>query len=448
MRSSLLLHKLTHGRSFHADASVTAAANIAIAGMGFCTGILAARMLGPNGRGQLAAIQTTPSVIATFAMIGMPEALVYFSARETSEAGRYLGTAVTLSLVSSLPAMILAYFAMPLLVHAQGSSIVYYARLYLLIAPLYATAGMLLHPLRGTSEFRAWNVLRTAVPVLALAVLAIAYETQRQTSAFIAFGNLTTYAILLVPGAWMVRGRIRTPYTPDAAKTVPMLRYGFPCMMSGLPQMLNLRLDQMLMAAFLPAHALGLYVVAVSWSGAVLPLLTSIGATLLPSIASTNDKLGASLLMCVGVRMTTLLSVIICGILVITTPFALPLLFGDRYRGSIKAALILIPAGGLLGVNFSLQEGIRGLGQPYAVLRAETFGLAVTAIALTVMLRPLGIIGAAAASILGYLAVTFLLLASATRITGTSVLSLIVPSLEEIQHGVKRIIAATKEEAA
>src|ERR1700728_3512098 len=105
--------RLRGQRSLGADASLTALTNLAIGAMGFCTGIISARMLGAHGRGELAAIQTTPSVIASLAMIGMPEALVYFSAREPEQSGSYLGTAASLSLISSLPFVVLAWLSMP-----------------------------------------------------------------------------------------------------------------------------------------------------------------------------------------------------------------------------------------------------------------------------------------------------------------------------------------------
>ena len=143
-------------------------------------------------------------------------------------------------------------------------------------------------------------------------------------------------------------------------------------MMTGLPQMLNLRLDQMLMAAFLPSSQLGLYVVAVAWSSAVSPLLTSIGTTLLPAVASADDHARASARMSEGVRMTALMAIVVCALVAAMAPFVIRFLYGVRFSGAIPAALILVPAAGVLGVNFSVQEGIRGFGRPYLVLRAET----------------------------------------------------------------------------
>ena len=323
-------------RSLGADASVTAATNMAIAGMGFCTGIVAARMLGPRGRGKLAAIQTTPSFIALFALVGMPEALVYFSAQKPAQAGRYLVTATGLSLAASVPCMALAYLGMPLLLHAQGTNIVAAARWYLLIAPIWAVVAMMYHPLRGIGEFQAWNALRLCVPLLALCVLVLAYLTGLMTPAFVAFGNLTTYAIMVCPCIWLVRRLLHGPFQLDSEEVGPMLRYGLPCVMTGLPQMLNLRLDQILMATFLPPQKLGLYVVAVAWSGAVFPLLTSIGSTMLPSVAAARDYARASARMCDGVRTTALLAIATCMVVGGATPLAIPALFGARFRASTE----------------------------------------------------------------------------------------------------------------
>jgi Na+-driven multidrug efflux pump len=110
--------------------------------------------------------------------------------------------------------------------------------------------------------------------------------------------------------------------------------------------------------------------------------------------------------------------------------------------------LILVPAAGILGINFALQEGLRGLGYPYAVLQAELAGLVVTAIALATMLRPLGIAGAAFASLFGYSTVAISLLISAKRIARISPLSLVLPRLDEIKTSFRRVSAIARSTAA
>src|SRR5262249_1651663 len=128
--------------------------------LGIMTGMLAARLLGPQGRGELAAIQTWPSCIATLAMLGLHDALVYYSAREPRRAGRYLSTAIVLALLTTLPFMATGYLLMPALLSAQKHEVVTAAQWYLLLIPIFALVAMPYHPLRGLNDFALWNTLR------------------------------------------------------------------------------------------------------------------------------------------------------------------------------------------------------------------------------------------------------------------------------------------------
>src|ERR1700722_6851549 len=112
---------------------------VTIAGNGLTTlcwlgsGMMAARLLGPTGRGELAAIQTWGGFISILAMMGMPDALVYFSAREPARAGAYTFSAIVLALLGCLPLLAIGYLAMPALLSAQSSTVVTEARIYLLL---------------------------------------------------------------------------------------------------------------------------------------------------------------------------------------------------------------------------------------------------------------------------------------------------------------------------
>ena len=434
-----VLRKVRSLGSFGANTIFTVAANLTIAALGMGTGIIAARLLGAQGRGELAAIQTWPSFIGALAMMGMPEAIIYHSARDSGAAGEYLGSGILLAMIASLPFMPVAYSMMPVLLHAQSPTIIRAARWYLFIVPIYATVGMLHNPLRGRNDFVPWNILRICPLLTWIVVLALAWIFGCTTPTFLAGANLAGLSALLAPSILIVRRRIPGPFFPDYRKLGSMLRYGIPCVTTKVPQVLNLRLDQMLMAAILPPQQLGLYVVAVAWSSASEPLIGAVGAAILPSVASANKPQDAARRFGEGARIASLLAFATGAALAIATPVGIAVLFGAQYRGSISAALILVPAGAVLGLNYVLQEGLRGLGQPYAVLQAEFMGLAVTALALVLMLRPLGITGAALSSLLGYSTVTAGLLANAKRFTGSTPAALLCPRVDEIRLGLRRL---------
>jgi O-antigen/teichoic acid export membrane protein len=377
-------------------------------------------------------------------MLGMPEAVVYYSARDQSAAGRYLGSAVFVALISSVPFMLTAYLLTPLMLRAEAPAIISAGRWYLLFVPISALVGMPTHPLRGRSDFAPWNLMRLMPNTLWIVVLMLAWACSRTVPTFVAAGNLIALSLLAMPFAALVARRVPGPFTPDLQKLPSMLEYGLPCMMTGMPQMLNLRLDQMLMAALLSPRDLGLYVVAVAWSSAAAPLLNAVGAVMTPAVASATDAAHGARRLAAGARITAALAIMLCLILGAMTPVAIVLLFGEHFRASIPAALILVPAAGILGLNLVLQEGLRGMGRPYAVLRAELAGLAVTAVALIALLRPMGIMGAAIASLLGYSTVSAVLLINARRYAGTSPRELLLPRPGELRLTLVRLAALVR----
>jgi O-antigen/teichoic acid export membrane protein len=113
------------------------------------------------------------------------------------------------------------------------------------------------------------------------------------------------------------------------------------------------------------------------------------------------------------------------------TPVAIVTLFGSDFRAAVPAALVLVAAALVLGFNFVAAEGLRGIGRPVAALVAELVGVLITVGGLVVMLKPLGIVGAAIASLLGYGAVGAVLTLMAARAIDCSVVELIVPTRME-----------------
>jgi O-antigen/teichoic acid export membrane protein len=436
--------RLRAERSFHADATLTAVTNLALAAMGFCTGIIAARMLGPHGRGELAAIQAWPLFIATLSVLGMSEAVVYYSARDEPAAGRYLGSAILVASMSSVPFSVVGYVLMPLMLHAQTSTIVLAGRWYLLIVPINALAGMPLHTLRGRSDFALWNLMRLMPNALWVGVLMLAWLVSRATPTFVAAANLVALALLIIPFNALVTRRVPGPFAPDPQKLPSMLSYGLPCVMTGVPQILNLRLDQMLMAALLPPRDLGLYAVAVAWSSVAAPLLNAVAAVTTPAVASAGDQAHGAWRMAAAARGTAALAFMLCLTVAVLTPFAILVLFGEHFRECIPAALVLVPGAGILGLNLVLQEGLRGMGRPYAALQAELAGLFVTGAALATMLQPMGIMGAAISSLLGYSTVTAMLLGYASHHARMPLNELLIPRLSEIRFIFARLASSMR----
>ena len=429
-----LVRALSSTSSFGTHLIMTSGTNLLLALLGLLTGSCAARLLGPGGRGELAAIQMWPAFLATIANLGLPQALIFFSARSAEQAGRYLGSATLLALVASVPFMAAGYVVLPHVLSAQSVDAVAAARWYLLLLPIQALGAMPYHLLRGRSDFALWNTLRLAPGIGWLGIITGAWMLGAARPALIAFLYLAFLALLVIPTFLVLRGRVAGPFRPAPQHWRPMLGYGFPSVLSGVPQLLNLRLDQLLMAAFLPMQTLGLYVVAVTWSGAVAQLPNALGTVLFPKTAAQRDPHQRAQVFAQGSRLAALCALSVGAGVALITPWAIPLLFGERFAAAVPAGLVLVGAAAVAAVNSVLEEGLRGLGHPAVPLWAELGGLVVTGLALLLLLVPFGIMGAAIASVLGYSAVMCTLVVCIRRRTGCSLTALFRPNQRDFQQ--------------
>ncbi len=352
-------------------------------------------------------------------------------------------SALSCALAAVIPFSLLGYALIPVLLRAQAPWVVAEARWYMSVFPaVIIVGGTLLISLRARGHFLIWNVFRTAPAVSLLGVLAAAWLYNRATPGFIAAGTVLMWLLMAAALAHIVLTRIPGPYLPHVRQSGAMLRYGLPNVLGGLPQLLNYRLDQILMAGMLPARMLGFYVVAVAWSGALGPVLSAVGSVLFPHIASQPSSQRRALLFPKAIRLSALTSLCLAAGVLLITPWAITLVFGRAFHASIRPACVLVIAAAAATVNTVLEEGIRGLGHPAVVTRAEFAGLAVTFVALLVLLPTMGIMGAALASMLAYGTVSAVLLFESRSLTGCRMSDLLIPVGGEVRAEWNRLLAA------
>ena len=418
--------------------ALTMTTDALLAGLSVASGVLAARLLGPTGRGELAAIQTWPTLLASFAMLGIPAALAYYSAREPDNAGRRLTTAMLSTALACLPFVVAGYLILPRLLSAQSAAVVQAAREYLWLLPLYALVGMLHHPLRGRNDLGAWNLVRLMPTIMWILLLLTSAVVGFARPAPLARGYLIGLALLFFPMGYVVIRRLPGSFRPSTALVRPMLRYGLPSVLSVVPSTLNLRLDQMLMAGLLAPQVLGWYVVAVAWSGAVSPLLGPLSSTMLPRVAgapidsTVNRSAHQAQLLAQSARLGCLLASLMAAGIALIAPLAVPIIFGQAYFPAVPAAMILSVAAGILILKDVMAAGALSLGQPRFVLLAESVGLVVTVTLLWLLLRPFQLIGAALASAISYATVLGVLVQQLRRQTGLTASQLLVPTRADI----------------
>ncbi|MBV8770934.1 MAG: polysaccharide biosynthesis C-terminal domain-containing protein [Deltaproteobacteria bacterium] len=408
-------------------ALTTTGTNVVISVLGMCTGVMAARLFGPKGRGELAAIQAWPNALGSLGLLGTAEALVYFCVREREQRGSYMSASLLIASAGALICSFAGFVAMPWLLKAQSPSVIWGARIFLLQIWLYLVLAMPTEVLRAAGRFFAWNAIRVCPIVLWTAVLVAAWFEGSSNPVLIACASVMLSWIILPAVAVLVHSEVPKLALPSRAQLAQILRFGVPAMCAFVPQIMNLKLDQILMAGLMPPMVLGQYVVGVAWSNAGMPFVHGLALVVVPDLAGRADAASQGEALARVSRMAILMGALIALGLLASAPLGIPFFFGARFRPAVRAAEILTLAGVVAGFNLVLSEGMRGLGRPVAALRAELLALAVTAGGLWLFLRPFGILGAAIVSLAAYSCTALWLIAEARAATGVSMMDLAVP---------------------
>ncbi len=425
-------HHLQHISNFGSLLILTMSANIFLSVLGLISGLLAARLLGPVGRGELAAIQTWPNFLAGICMLGVPEALAYFSAREPAQAGRWLTTSILVVLIACLPFVMGGYILMPHLLNAQRTEVIQAAQLYLGLLPIYA-GWLPYHVLRGKNDLVAWNILRS-IPIISwVIILLLGVGLKLNDPILLSQIYLISLGLLISANFYVIKYRLTGPFQPSPKLIAPMLNYGLPSVLSRIPTTANLRLDQMLMIAWLEPRVLGLYTVAVAWGNTVSPVLGALSETLLPRVAAIHSPVQQARVLAQTIRLGTIISALVALGVALLSPLAVPMLFGSAYLASVPSAILLAFAAGVYALKQLLATGALSLGRPQLVLVAETAGMGITILLLAWLLPRYQLVGAAIASLISYLVVCLVLLGLIKKQSNLTLSELLLPTSADVK---------------
>jgi O-antigen/teichoic acid export membrane protein len=401
--------------------------------------VICARMLGPRGRGAFSVIQLWPITAAGLGTLGLPRAVTYYlGKRRYPEASVVTTGAVALLAAAALSAGIL-YMLMPMLTASQPGSVAIYARWCIVLLPILYLGSLPYYVLQGLNRLRTWNIVRFQFPVLWLAMHVMGYLLGRRDLVFYVWGYIIVTSLHNLTWLFVFIDDFRVVGKLHAVIAHGLFQYGLPLTLGSMPQFLNLRLDQVLMAALVPPGILGLYITAVAWSGLIMPALTALSQVLFPMILSVRDSTRQYELLGKSLRLTTICAAVCAGALIVVTPAAIPFIYGKSFQGAALPACILAVGAVFLSINSVLSEGFRAIGLPKFPMYGELAGFLATGSLLAILLPRWPLVGASVASVISYGVTTTVLIVCAARTDGTSVMHLVAPRLADV-HALQRVI--------
>lgn len=422
------------------DVSTSFLAAVSIQAANLANGILLARLLGPEGRGELAAVILWPSVIAALGGLGINDAVIYHSSPGRSRPERVYATGVVLALVQSAALVLIGAFLLPLLYADYAPEVRGAAYVYLLFIPL-SLAGTYAHSiLSGRLRFGAWNALGVLTAMATPLAVGAAALLAGVSVLGCAVAMVAAQAIAMLSTHVVVIRRGLAGWRPSLSLARSLFGYGLPVYVGLVGVMLNDRLDRMLISQWLAPEDFGLYVVAGSLASGAVVLATTLGNLAFPKIAAQGEAdpqrgviLGRYL------RFALLLTAGAALVLGVLAPWLVSLLFGAAFVEAVPIVRVLLLAMIAVAGKRILIQGFKANGRLRAVAVAEPAALLANAAALVVLLPTLGIIGAAWATVITNAIVCAGLLAHSRRALDVGAAALLRPQPEDMTAAVRQV---------
>lgn len=383
--------------------------NFATMVLSLLTGSLQAQLLGPGGRGELAQIQLWGFFIIFMGHIDVPNALIYYVSQDNERVGSWITSAWLIMLPLGVGWVLLGLLVLPLLMQGINPDIIHAAQVFMLAVPI-GYINLVNMALLGMKKFGHWSVYRIHTPLLFVILLLYLGITGSATPFNIAYGYLfilSITALLIVVLLQLAHIRLERPTLQRARQ---LLSYGARSILGTAPDMMNTRVDQLILALLVDSRFVGLYVVSVSWSLTMTEgLFKALGTVLFPHLAGELDQERRTRLTLRAVNLSARAAVLLAIGMAVATPIVFPLLFGQEFAAAIPVALILVGASVFHELKVVMSDSLRGLGRPGRVAIAECAALIVTCVGLLATVRTLGIMGAALTSMAAYaLAASFM----------------------------------------
>ncbi len=382
-------------------------------GLGILTSILAARMLGPVGRGEYAAIIIWPMGIVMLFSFGMNQAIAFNVAQRAFTLSEVVAAATTIGLIQSAFTIIVGLLIVPHALAHYSPTVQHLGTVFVLVTPALIFSGYPANLFQGLPDLLRFNLIRITAQFTFFAGLVALYFTSRGTLRSVISWQVLGYIAALSVGLVMAWHTLRPRLRWSKAAIPSLLHFGFRTQATNLSSYFNQRIDQLILSLFVPPQQLGFYAVAVTLSTAVTVFPQAAGIVTF-SRGSGQGREDAVATIGHSFRASLVWLLLCCTVLYVLAPFLIRLVFGAAFDGSILACRILLPGALMIGLNQVLYNGASALGRPGLPSIAEGVSMAVTAIGLYSLVPHYGYIGAAVVSSVAY-TVSFLLMLTLTH---------------------------------
>jgi len=374
--------------------------NLAIQVANVFTGVATARLLQPEGRGELAAVILWPSILAGLGILGTNWALTREVAAHPEKEADLAKTAVVLGVGQAAVCMALGYFLVPQVLPTDKQHLIPLTRFYLLWLPLNFVALNLIALDHGGLKWLRFNLFRLSMVIPYLLIILVLWLFQ-VTMMFWFITAIIVSNLITVIIRFCIHWRKICLGRTSWAESLHILKGGLPYFLATASSVIALQADKALMVSLLSSEAVGWYAAAFTFAAAHSSLGGALGVTSFAALANETDPVAQGDYLAKVFRQATLLYVAAGTAVALLAPLAIVPLFGPDFAPAVAPAAILALATSCSALAQVLNEGLRGRGTTYPGIAGQLIGGVAVAMAALVLVPYYGLNGLAFASIFG-----------------------------------------------
>lgn len=392
----------------------------------FFTGVLTARLLTTDGRGQVSSISAWILTLTWASSLGFPRAMAYYEAKGKDRPEVVLSTLLMMLVPIGLLGIGLAQFFLPLGFAAQTEETKDLARLFFCGIPFVIATEALWAVLVGLERFHILNRARLAQPAIYLLGLLVLWALGRVTPWTVLAAQVGSYALVFCTLLVYLVVTVGLARRPDLGLTRRGLGYGLRLQGVALGELVTGRLDLMMLPAFVAAASVGFYSIAVNVTSMIMSLFGSLAFVVFP-VATRQHGSGDLKIVGQGLRLTLVGGLVSVTVLGAISPWLIAFVFGHDYLGALPSLWLLLPGVVLWSATSVLGAGLQAAGRPGRASLAQVVGVVITVVGLTFALPRYGIEGAAAVSTLAYASTFFVVFMALRSVPGFSLRQALSP---------------------
>lgn len=376
----------------------------AAAGMALVSSPVIGRAIGPDGRGETAAAIALFLLVPVLLSLGLP-----LEVRRRAAIGQgadAIRSARAIAIISSLPAFLIAGICHFTIFEGFSSEARAIATFGICLTPLTFSWICDLSYLIAHQRFRDVFALQMVQPALFTVLVLTAWISGLATTATVLSANLVGFVATFFIGLRLTGVKLKGSRMNLREIWRDSLGYAG----SSVAESASFRLDQILVLPLIGAYQAGLYSVAATIAVIPVAIGQALGAAFFTPIArATKSERGA--IQAEATRAGFTLALFSIPPTILLSAIGIPIAFGSDFSGSVPVAAIALVGSGLLLVAYVVSMALAADQKGGRMTAAQSLSLAVAIGLLLVLGPPLGAIGAAIASSLGYLLLLVILLA-------------------------------------